>query len=178
MDGVFAMQPFYARGGFQFSHRNLRMQGVGVAARGDAGLEALSELPFEWVEALDRHCFGFARPSFLEAWIAPRHGLAVGRVKGDRLLGMGVIRRCLSGYKVGPLFAMDSETAELIFRSLSAHASNEPLFLDVPECNLEGMALAARHGMTEVFGCARMYHGPAPALPWQKIYGVTTFELG
>jgi hypothetical protein len=43
---------------------------------------------------------------------------------------------------------------------------------------LDALALANRHGMTEVFGCARMYYGPAPVLPWDDIYGVTTFELG
>jgi hypothetical protein len=32
--------------------------------------------------------------------------------------------------------------------------------------------------MTEVFGCARMYHGPPPPLPATEIFGVTTFELG
>jgi hypothetical protein len=32
--------------------------------------------------------------------------------------------------------------------------------------------------MREVFGCARMYLGPAPALPEAEIFGVTTFELG
>jgi hypothetical protein len=32
--------------------------------------------------------------------------------------------------------------------------------------------------MADIFGCARMYYGPAPKLPWQNIYGVTTFELG
>jgi hypothetical protein len=40
------------------------------------------------------------------------------------------------------------------------------------------MALAQRHGLQQVFGCARMYHGPAPALLHEHIYGVTTFELG
>ena len=29
LDGVFEMQPFYAAGGFEFSHRGLRMQGTG-----------------------------------------------------------------------------------------------------------------------------------------------------
>jgi hypothetical protein len=40
------------------------------------------------------------------------------------------------------------------------------------------MALAQRHGMREVFGCARMYFGPKPVLPEAGIFGVTTFELG
>jgi hypothetical protein len=32
--------------------------------------------------------------------------------------------------------------------------------------------------MVEVFGCARMYLGPAPALAHEHVFGVTTFELG
>ena len=48
----------------------------------------------------------------------------------------------------------------------------------VPEGNSEAMALTQRHSMREVFGCARMYYGPAPVLPEAEIFGVTTFELG
>jgi len=59
-----------------------------------------------------------------------------------------------------------------------AERNGEPLFLDVPEPNEAALALAARHGMREVFGCARLYHGPAPTLPLQQTYGITTFELG
>ncbi len=32
--------------------------------------------------------------------------------------------------------------------------------------------------MTVGFETARMYTGPAPALPLRRIFGVTTFELG
>jgi hypothetical protein len=52
------------------------------------------------------------------------------------------------------------------------------LFLDAPENNPAAMALVQRHRMTEVFGCARMYLGPPPALAHERIFGVTTFELG
>ena len=40
------------------------------------------------------------------------------------------------------------------------------------------MALVQRHGMVEVFGCARMYLGKLPAVANERIFGVTTFELG
>jgi hypothetical protein len=40
------------------------------------------------------------------------------------------------------------------------------------------MALADEHGMTEVFGCARMYLGDPPPTPWGRVFGVTTSELG
>ena len=54
----------------------------------------------------------------------------------------------------------------------------KPIFLDVPEINPDALALTARHGMKEVFGCARMVLGAIPKLPDAEIFGVTTFELG
>ncbi|HVU22603.1 MAG TPA: GNAT family N-acetyltransferase [Opitutus sp.] len=178
MDGVFTMQPFYARGGFAFTHRNLRMGGTGRPAPADPALRELSALPFAAVAACDRRHFGFARDEFLRRWIAPAGGRGLAALDGNTIRGLGVIRPCRHGCKIGPLFADDADTAERLFVALSAHAAGQPLFLDTPENNPAALALAARHGLTEVFGCARMYHGAAPALPWQNIYGVTTFELG
>lgn len=179
MDGVFDMQPFYARGGFEFTHRNLRMAGEGQPLeRVDTGLVPLTELPFADVAAFDERHFGFKREVFLRAWIDPTGGQGWGLVHGGRLVAMGVARPCREGFKIGPLFAEDEVGVERVFNALSHHATGQPLFLDTPENNPAALALAARHGMTEVFGCARMYHGPAPDLPWSGIYGVTSFELG
>ncbi len=180
MDGVFEMQPFYAGGGFVFSHRNLRMEGIGreVADGDQVNLTKLTELPFEMVAGLDRRCFGFDRGTFLRRWVALEHGCGLGAVVDGRLLGFGVIRQCGTGHKIGPLFAETPEVAESLFAALQSRAVGQPIFLDIPENNPAAVALAKREGMNEVFGCARMYAGPAPALPWNEIYGVTTFELG
>ncbi len=179
MDGVFDMQDWYAKGGFQFSHRNLRMQGVGKAANSIASeIVPLSEVPFDSIQTYDQICFGFDRATFLKSWVNLPDSTALGLVCDEELSGFGVIRRCREGYKIGPLFADDAEVAEALFRALSHHADGEPIWLDIPECNPDAVALAARHHMQEVFGCARMVYGDAPALPWDRIYGVTTFELG
>lgn len=178
MDGVFDMQPFYARGGFQFTHRNIRMEGVGQSTTPSPALISLADISFDEVAAYDRRHFGFERTRFLKRWIQPSSGLALGHLQDGNLAGYGVIRQCLSGYKIGPLFADDATIAETLFSSLSAHAPGEPIFLDTPENNADALALAERHDMKEVFGCARMYAGPVPPLPWQNIYGVTTFEMG
>ncbi|MFZ9629104.1 MAG: hypothetical protein ACO3C1_07100 [Ilumatobacteraceae bacterium] len=50
--------------------------------------------------------------------------------------------------------------------------------LDVPEPNEPGLALAKGFGLREVFGCARMYHGPAPDIDVRRVFGVTSFEFG
>jgi hypothetical protein len=76
------------------------------------------------------------------------------------------------------LFAADAEIADVLFRGLGDIAPGEPIFLDVPENNPQAVALARRHDLREVFGCARMYYGAPPVLPYGEIFGVTTFELG
>lgn len=178
LDGVFAMQDYYARSGFVFSHRTLRMEGVGRPGRADRGLSELHRLPFEQIAACDRTFFGAAREAFLRAWIRPAGGLGLGAPGDGELSGYGVVRPCRRGFKIGPLFARDPDVAERLFLALSHHAAGEPLFLDTPENNPAALELAARHGLAECFGCARMTLGRAPAVPWNGIYGVTTFELG
>src|SRR5215831_398085 len=53
MDGVFAMQPFYARGGFVFVNRDLRFEGIGAAAMPEKNLVDLSAVPFAEVSRYD-----------------------------------------------------------------------------------------------------------------------------
>lgn len=50
--------------------------------------------------------------------------------------------------------------------------------LDVPEVNEAGLTLAARLGLSESFGCARMYYGVAPQIEVSGVLGVTSFEFG
>lgn len=181
MDGVFDMQDYYAKGGFEFSHRNLRFrldipQGGLNAAEGEA--EALSEVPFEQVAAYDRSCFPAPRTTFLKGWISQGDSLALGELSGGRLKGYGVIRRCGEGCKVGPLFADNPAIASSLYTQLAGFGAGGPVFLDAPENNPAAMQLVHRYGMTEVFGCARMYLGAAPDIAHERIFGITTFELG
>ncbi len=98
--------------------------------------------------------------------------------RAGRLNGYGVVRRCREGYKIGPLFADDALAANALYARLAEFAEGGPLFLDAPENNPAAMALVHQQGMLEVFGCARMYLGPPPAIAHERVFGVTTFELG
>ncbi len=178
MDGVFAMQAFYARGGFVFCNRDLRFAGVGAASRPERWLVDLAAVSFAELLRYDAAHFPASRERFLAAWISQPGSRALAAVRDGVLRGYGVARRCRQGFKIGPLFAADGETADALFRALGDIAPGEQVFLDVPENNPLAMALAQRHGLREVFGCARMYYGPAPLLPHREIFGVTTFELG
>lgn len=180
LDGVVAQQQNYQRSGFQFAHRNIRYGGAGGGNAPDViNLVELSGVPFEEVVKYDRAFFPDDRTVFLQHWITQPGGTALGYWQGSQLIGYGVIRPCRSGYKIGPLFADQSEIAEALFLALKAKvAINEPIYLDVPETNSAALHLAEQYGMAPVFETARMYRGEPPVFRIDRWFGVTTFELG
>jgi hypothetical protein len=181
LDGVVAQQENYRRSGFALLHRNIR---YGCAAPqlpppGDAPrIVPAADLPFEALAAFDRRFFPAPRDAFLRAWLtAPGHvaRLALGPAG---LKGYAVLRPCRAGSKIGPLFAESPAAARALFSALLQAAPPGPVFLDLPEPNGDAVAMASAAGMSPAFETARMYAGPAPALPLGNIYGITSFELG
>ena len=131
------------------------------------------------VTAYDEPCFGDARPAFLAAWLAQPRAAAAAVRNATGLAGYGVIRPCVDGWKVGPLFADDADVAADLLSSLAAHAgAGATVFLDVPEPHGAAVALARAHDMAPVFETARMYRGDDPGLPLSRVFGITSFELG
>jgi len=179
LDGVVAQQANYARSGFVLAHRNIRFGGdVRVEAPSDARLVAVDDDLVPAVLAFDRRFFPAARESFLRCWLRPDRRSALALVENGRVQGCGVIRDGRTGRKIGPLFAASEGDADVLFRALASTAGGGLVFLDVPEPNQSALGLAARYGLTPAFETARMYRGAAPALPLDRIYGITSFELG
>ena len=180
LDGVVAQQENYRKSGFKLAYANIRYGGI-VAPPSEtplAGVIALSEIPLADVEAYDATVFPAPRPAFLRTWIGtPGHvGRAV--VRNGRLAGWGVIRPCRTGRKVGPLVANDRATAEVVLSALLSAEGSGEVFLDVPGTNRDAIALAQYLGLAPVFETARMYTGAIPQLRLERIFGVTSFELG
>jgi len=61
---------------------------------------------------------------------------------------------------------------------LKSHVPGEHFFLDIPEVNSKAVALAERHKMSVLFQTVRMYSKEEPHISQNRIFGVTTFELG
>ena len=177
LDGVLAQEASYKKYGFTSQYHNIRYEGVG-GGEASRDVVPLSGIEFEKLVAYDAPLFAVRRPKFLRAWIDQPGATAVAAIKGGELRGYGVMRPCERGFKIGPLFADDEAAAESLFMAMASRASGEPIFLDLPETNPAALELARRHGMQPVFQTVRMYSGKAPQLPLDRIYGVTTFELG
>jgi len=180
LDGVVAQQDNYRKSGFSLAYRNIRFQGTGGGTiAGHEGIRRLSESPFDEIHAYDKTFFPEDRRAFLECWINQDNCIALGIMNNNRLAGYGVIRSCRSGYKIGPLFADSADLAETLFCSLkSSVPEGSMVSLDIPEVNPAAQDLVKRHNMTVVFETARMYKGKIPELPLNRIFGVTSFELG
>lgn len=180
LDGVLDQQENYQKSGFKLVYSNIRYEGAtGAAFSPNDQVVALSTLSFDSINAYDHPFFPDTRSTLMQAWINQPESIALGFIEEGRLAGYGVIRRCRSGYKIGPLFADTADIAEVLFMSLQAQAKKqEPLFLDVPEVNMGAVELAGRHNMQPVFETAKMYTSEIPKLPLSRIFGVTSFEVG
>jgi RimJ/RimL family protein N-acetyltransferase len=180
LDGVLAQQDNYRKSGFSLAWRNVRYQGSGgIRPAADARVVPLLTLPFDTVAAYDQPFFPADRMRFLRAWLQQADAAGYGFVEDGQLQGYGVVRRCRNGWKIGPLFADGEAAAEALYAALAGQAAaGEPVLLDLPEPNAAAHALARRHGMKMVFETARMYTGEPPAVPMERMYGITSFELG
>ncbi|TQF33322.1 GNAT family N-acetyltransferase [Bradyrhizobium sp. UNPA324] len=178
LDGVVAQQDNYRKSGFQLAYANIRYGGIAAAPlKPPADVVALDKVPFALVEADDATVFPARRSAFLRAWINTSDHVGRALLRDGKLAAWGVIRPCRTGYKIGPLVADDRIAAETIVWALLASADGE-VFLDVPAVNREAIALAEALGLKPVFETARMYTGAIPSLRIDRVFGVTSFELG
>ena len=180
LDGVISQQDNYKKSGFKLAYRNIRYEGKssGISNK-DPKIVKIDKIPFDQLLNYDNHFFPVTRDRFLRKWIRQPESLAIGFMENNKLNGYGMIRKCRTGYKIGPLFADSQEIAEKIFEELQSFMDQgTKFFLDVPEINIKAVKLAEKAGMKAMFETARMYSKFAPELPLNKVFGVTTFELG
>lgn len=180
LDGVTAQQDNYRKSGFELAHQNIRYEGRGPGSvEMPKGIVGLNEISLEEISEYDQRFFGQERTSFLSKWInqPESRGYAI---KSDlHLNGYGVIRKCRNGYKIGPLFAENPVIAGKLFVALSSGIpEDQALYLDIPAVNASALDLVNKFGMKAVFNTARMYTKSIPKLPLDKIFGISSFELG
>jgi ribosomal protein S18 acetylase RimI-like enzyme len=181
LDGVVAQIDNYRKSGFALAYRNIRYEGRTRRAADRDGQEIteLDSTHLDYVVNIDREVFPAPRDAFLRRWLTLPESHAVALRNEGIPAGFGVIRRCRTGYKIGPLVATTEPAAERLLQALIGRIDpGASVFLDVPEANRPALRLAERNGMTPVSETARMYKKGEPRVRLDKIYGVTTLELG
>lgn len=186
LDGVVDQQDNYRKSGFVLAGRNVRHAGVPgslEAVATDCQVRAINTNELAAVTDYDARHFAVRRNAFIGEWVSPQDGRTQRHsriaIRDGEIAGIVTARACRTGYKIGPLFAEDENTAAVLFDAIvKTLPENCEVALDTPNDNPAAVALATRAGLKPVFETARMYCGTDPALPLHKIYGVTTFELG
>ncbi len=181
IDGVLENVGKYERiYGFRQAWKNIRFELANpLCTKIDSTLRPLASFDMETLLSFDRRFFPAKRESFVRRWISQpgSHALAATSPNGE-LEGYGVIRPCVKGWKIGPLFATAPDIAESLFLGLCSTAGTGPVFLDVPEPNSSALTLVNRFGMTPSFATARMFRDSPKPVDLDGIFGITSFELG
>jgi GNAT superfamily N-acetyltransferase len=178
MDGVVAMQPFYQKGGFEIAFKDERYERLGQAFETDPHISSITPEDYPLIREMDTECFGFDRWNFMQHWLAMPNLKAFKMVVNNRLLGFALLRKAAVGYKICPLFAEDFCVAEELYKACLNAAVDQPVYIDIPMCNPAAIELTRKYNAHYVFECARMYYGTPPQIAVEKIFGLTSFELG
>ncbi|WMX44050.1 GNAT family N-acetyltransferase [Streptomyces roseicoloratus] len=182
LDGVPAQQDNYRRSGFAPAYRTARYVGeVPLPDRPVTGVVAAERVDPAELAAYDSSCHPADRPRFLAAWLGTPGHRALARLTDGRLSGYGVVRPAEQEARIGPLFADTPADASALLDALAAEArafGAPRIAVDMPEANPAAARLALSRGLEPTFETARMYTGPIRPLAQDRVFGVTTLELG
>ncbi|MEU6657714.1 GNAT family N-acetyltransferase [Streptomyces sp. NPDC046821] len=184
LDGVPAQQGNYRKSGFDLAHATIRYSGIPQPSPSTGDPEPGSVVPVAQAGGLksiaiyDSCCYPAERPRFLASWLTGDGHHALARVVDGRVTGYGVVRPARDTFRIGPLFADTQDDARALFDALHASVGGAAVAVDVPGSNPAAVELAESYGLTPGFATARMYTGPVRPLAGERIFGVTTLELG
>ena len=178
LDGVLERQDVYKKyWGFSYAYKNMRFQGKAESKKSPKALP-IAGVDFNKLLEYDSQVFLFPRPVFLSYWISRADSFGYYLEHEGTILGYGILRKCFTGYRIGPLFADDEIIAREILEALLSNIPGELYYLDIPEPNTASLKIVHQYNMQKVFETARMYTKEIPNVPLHRVFGITSFELG
>jgi len=184
LDGVVAQQNNYKKSGFQVAYRNFRFEGKTkdvkeLSIKHEHMMKPLDQVAQEDINTYAAPFYPVPREAFHHAWFAQADSRALSIVDKGRIQGVGVIRKAAQGFKIGPLWAETNEHAKSLLQALMKWAGpGQKMYLDAIDVNANAVKLAKELNMVCVFESARMYTAPVTPLPFERLYGVTSLEIG
>ncbi|CAM3755973.1 GNAT family N-acetyltransferase [Parendozoicomonas haliclonae] len=189
LDGVTENVTIYSHIGFRSSYRNIRfcmpeaiveqcLANSQLEQHSDITVIPLSSVSPHLLTAFDRFYFQACRSHFLKVWCYQEDVIALAAQYQGELAGYIVIRPCVIGSKIGPLFAQSRAIAESLLFTALALSNRPPFYLDIPEPNQNAINLANDNKMVIISEVMRMYRGTPPPINLAGVYGITSLEMG
>ena len=197
LDGLVHKESVYERSGFKIAWvttRRLVSVSTVVSTFCDCvpsfgvAIKPAQEISFDKIMQYDSECFQVPRPAFLERWInlTGRKSFVAIDAQGD-VVGIIVARSTVrlekDGYRIGPLFADNDDIACALLKSAAEAviADGNPqqiLVIDIPDFHEGAIKIADDLHAGKDFQCIRMFTKDPLQYPREKIYGLTSLELG
>ncbi len=177
LDGVLANELLYQTWGFHTAYKIPRYTCV-VKGMFKKQCPEIHEGDFENVRNYDTRIFMVDRASFLHDFIFKTEAKTALAYSNGILAGFTVARPCYEGYKIGPLFANDAETAGILIESLFADLSGVEVSIEIPETNPEATKLVTDFNMEPGFATVRMYTSDRYQFDTNRTYGITSRTIG
>lgn len=177
LDGVPVQQDNYRRSGFEPAAQNRRYAGT-LPATDLPRLRPVLPAEIPHLIDLEAGANGYRKHAFLSAWLRDtdtRKTLVP--EGGGTQSGFVTVRRCIEGYKIGPLVAPSVEAARHLLLGVGQVSRGASVMIDVPDDQQALAAICEGLGMTPCFSTARMYRGPAPQ-PAGGVRALATLEVG
>ncbi|MDG9683721.1 GNAT family N-acetyltransferase [Streptomyces sp. DH18] len=180
LDAMPAQRANYETYGFKAVHDTVHFAGRPARPGGPVrGVALVTPEHAEALAAYDRRCFPADRSGFVARWLTAPGRTARVRLRDGAVAGYGVIRPAGRGHRIGPLFADTPGDAAALFDALVDHLDpDEEVSLDIPGTHAASADLLRSRGLAAQFHTVRMYTGPVPETAEERVFAITTLELG
>lgn len=148
------------------------------------GLKQLNSISIESIIEYDQSIFSASRKKLLAKFI--QNEQIVGFASTDnngKITGFGLIRPCIQGYRIGPLYANHIENAQKLFKTLLDKVNNCTVFIDAPSHNPNVEHFTSFFNLDRVSEAdtVAMFRGEVPisvSANNHKNYAVCSLEVG
>lgn len=186
----------YQKSGFESAFFNWRWQGYSSKKiknyKHAPELREARDEDAEKIAELDAAFFPARRTNFIKRMLGLKKALEFKSEKDkcsailacnntDKIIGFGVIRPCVNGYRIGPLYAFDYKTAKHISYELMRHIDeHSQVMMDSPSANAETEKLAQKLGFTHLpeADTVAMFTKEATQITQQGNFAIASLDLG
>jgi creatinine amidohydrolase/Fe(II)-dependent formamide hydrolase-like protein/ribosomal protein S18 acetylase RimI-like enzyme len=161
LDATPAGREVYKKLGFVDEYRLTRLTGTGrVSQEISDEISSLKQNDIDELISFDKNAFGVERGELLRQLISDTPELAFVARKNDAVIGFCLGRRGRNHTQIGPVVAIDSETALALVDAVSGKLAGESLAIDVLNDNEDFVYKLRESGFSAQRTLIRMYRGP------------------